>query len=376
VNVKKIALFITLVFFTSFLVFKISHELKKEETPLAKKAAPKEANVIHYEKNAPQLAYLKTAIVEVGQVPTTEALQGAIVYNDDLTSKITTPIAGRVTKIYAQIGDKVKMGQPLVMIDSPEFGQANADLMKSESDLTLKNQAFERAKTLYEGEVIAKKEFESAAADLKQAEAEHQRALNRLKNYGVSKNNNFMLSTKVNGIVTERQVNPGSEVSPNSTSLFVVTDPKHLWVNIEVPEKDLDKIHLKQHLKIETSAYPNESFQATVTTISKVLNPDTRRVMVRCTLENLDEKLKPEMYAYATPIDDELIMPHVVNDAVITEGVKSFVFLERSPGEIEKRLVKVSYQGHKEAYISEGLHEGERVIVTSTLLLNSEFTEN
>ena len=376
-NVKKIALFITLVFFTSFAVFKISHELKKEEAPPPKKAALKEANVIHYEKNAPQLAYLKTAIVEVGQVPTTEALQGAIVYNDDLTSKITTPIAGRVTKIYAQIGDKVKMGQPLVMIDSPEFGQANADLMKSESDLTLKNQAFERSKTLYEGEVIAKKEFEAAAADLKQAEAEHQRALNRLKNYGVSKNNNFILSTKVNGIVTERQVNPGSEVSTNSnTSLFVVTDPRHLWVNIEVPEKDLDKIHLKQHLKIETSAYPNESFQATVTTISKVLNPDTRRVMVRCTLENLDEKLKPEMYAYATPIDDELTMPHVVNDAVITEGVKNFVFVERSPGEIEKRLVKISYQGHKEAYISEGLREGERVIVTSTLLLNSEFTDN
>ncbi len=376
-NVKKIALFITLVFFTSFAVFKISHELKKEEAPPPKKAALKEANVIHYEKNAPQLAYLKTAIVEVGQVPTTEALQGAIVYNDDLTSKITTPIAGRVTKIYAQIGDKVKMGQPLVMIDSPEFGQANADLMKSESDLTLKNQAFERSKTLYEGEVIAKKEFEAAAADLKQAEAEHQRALNRLKNYGVSKNNNFMLSTKVDGIVTERQVNPGSEVSPNSnTSLFVVTDPKHLWVNIEVPEKDLDKIHLKQHLKIETNAYPNESFQAAVAMISKVLNPDTRRVMVRCTLENLDEKLKPEMYAYATPIDDELSMPHVVNDAIITEGVKNFVFVERSPGEIEKRLVKISYQGHKEAYISEGLREGERVIVTSTLLLNSEFTDN
>ena len=375
-NVKKIALFITLVFFTSFLVFKISHELKKEETPPAKKAAFKEANVIHYEKNAPQLAYLKTATVESGQVPTTEALQGAIVYNDDLTSKITTPISGRVTKIYVQIGDKVKIGQPLVMIDSPEFGQANADLIKSESDLILKRQGFERAKTLYEGEVIAKKEFENTEADLKQAEAEYQRALNRLKNYGASKNNNFMLSTKVNGIVTERQVNPGSEVSPNSTSLFVVTDPKHLWVNIEVPEKDLDKIHLKQHLKIETNAYPNESFQATVTTISKVLNPDTRRVMVRCTLENLDEKLKPEMYAYATPIDDELTMPHVVNDAVITEGVKNFVFVERSPGEIEKRLVKISYQGHKEAYISEGLREGERVIVTSTLLLNSEFTDN
>ena len=329
-NVKKIALFISLVFFTSFAVFKISHELKKEETPPPKKIAPREANVIRYEKNAPQLAYLKVAAVEVGQVPTTEALQGAIVYNDDLTSKVAPPIAGRVTKIYAQIGDKVKIGQPLVMIDSPEFGQANADLIKSESDLILKRQAFERAKTLYEGEVLAKKDFENAEADLKQANAERQRAFNRLKNYGVSKDNNFILSAKVNGVVTERQVNPGTEVSPNNNApLFVVTDPKHLWVNIEVPEKDIDKIHLKQHLKIETNAYPNESFQASVQTISKVLNPDTRRVMVRCSLENVDEKLKPEMYVYATPMDDELSLPHVVNDAVITEGVKTFVFVEQ-----------------------------------------------
>ena len=376
-NVKKIALFITLVFVTSFAVFKISHELKKEDTPPPKKTAPKEANVIHYEKNAPQLAYLKTAAVEVGQVPTTEPLQGAIVYNDDLTSKITTPIAGRVTKIFAQIGDKVKLGQPLVMIDSPEFGQANADLMKSESDLTLKNQAFERAKTLYEGEVIAKKEFENAEADLKQARAEHERALNRLKNYGVSKNNNFMLSTKVAGVVTERQVNPGSEVSPNNMNpLFVVSDPKKLWVNVEIPEKDLDKVHVKQHLKIEASAYPTEIFQATVIMISKVLNPDTRRVIIRCSLDNPDEKLKPEMYVYATPLDDEAILAHVPNDAVITEGVKNFVFIEKSPGEIEKRLIKVAFQGHKDTYISEGLHEGEQVVIMGTLLLNSEFTEN
>ena len=376
-NVKKIALFITLVFFTSFAVFKISNQIKSKEEIKPKAAAPKEANIIHYEKNAPQLAYLKNAPAAIGQVPSIEALQGSIVYNDDVTSKITTPIAGRVTKIFAQIGDKVKLGQPLVMIDSPEFGQANADLIKSESDLTLKRQAFDRAKTLYEGEVIAKKEFENAEADLKQTEAEHQRALNRLKNYGVSKNNNFILSTKVSGVVTERQVNPGSEVNPsNANPLFVVSDPKKLWVNVEIPEKDLDKVHVKQHLKIEASAYPNESFQATVIMISKVLNPDTRRVIVRCSLDNPDEKLKPEMYVYATPLDDEATLIHVPNDAVITEGVKNFVFIEKSPGEIEKRLVKVTFQGHKETYLSEGVREGELVIITGTLLLNSEFTEN
>ena len=118
------------------------------------------------------------------------------------------------------------------------------------------------------------------------------------------------------------------------------------------------------------------SFRATVILISKVLNPDTRRVIVRCTIDNKDEKLKPEMYVYATPLDDQVSLPHVPNDAVITEGVKNFIFIEKSPGEIEKRLVKVAYQGHKDTYLSEGIQEGEHVVITGTLLLNSEFTEN
>jgi cobalt-zinc-cadmium efflux system membrane fusion protein len=359
------------------MVFKIIESTKTKEEKKPETSVKKEANLIRYESNAPQLAYLKITTVEKAPVPAIEALQGYITYNEDLTARITSPVAGRVTQLFAKVGDKVKPNQTLATIDSPDFGQANADVMKAQSDLKLKQQSFERTKTLYEGEVIAKKEFEASEADLKQAEAEYQRALGRIKNYGLSKQNNFILSSKVAGVVTERQINPGSEVKPDNTvTLFTVSDPKKLWVNIEVPEKDLNKISIGQHLNIETSAYPHEAFKAKVILIAKVLDPDTRRVVVRCDIDNTDEKLKPQMYVYATPLDGEESFPFVTNDAIITEGIKNFIFVERSPGVIEKRNIKIVHQGHINSYISEGIHEGERVVTTGALLLNSEFSSN
>ena len=375
--IKKIILFITLVFLTSLTVFKILESTKIKTQKKPQVSVTKESNLIKYESNAPQLAYLKITAVEKAPIPAIEALQGYITYNEDLTARITSPVGGRVTQIFAKVGDKTKSNQPLAAIDSPDFGQANADVMKAQSDLKLKQQSFERTKTLFEGEVIPKKEFEASEADLKQAEAEYQRALGRIKNYGLSKENNFILSSKVAGVVTERQINPGSEVKPdNTTPLFIVSDPKKLWVNIEVPEKDLHKISLGQHLNIEASAYPHEAFKAKVILIAKVLDPDTRRVVVRCDIDNTDEKLKPQMYIYATPLDGEENFPFVPNDAVITEGVKNFIFVERSPGVIEKRNIKIVHQGHINSFISEGVHEGERVVTTGALLLNSEFSSN
>lgn len=375
---QKITALTLAILITSFLIYTTSKEFKKEESHHASlKMKSQNSNTISFEANAPQLAYLKIDVVHKGQVPIIEALQGFVAYNEDHTSRITSPVNGRVIQIFAKAGDKVKLGQSLAMLDSPDFGEANADVMKAESDLKLKEQAYERAKNLYEHEVLAKKEFENAESLFTQAKAEHQRAVARLKNYGVSKNNNFILSTKIAGTVTEKQINPGSEVKiDNPNPLFIVSDPKHLWINIEVPEKDLDKVHVGQHLKIEANAYPDTSFVAKVILISKVLNPETRRVVVRCQIDNMDEKLKPEMYVYATALDGEAELAFVPNDAIITEGIKNYIFIEKTPGMIEKRLVKIAYQGHKNTFMSSGVTEGERVVISGTLLLNSEITGN
>lgn len=340
-------------------------------------AAPKEPNILRYPADAPQLSYLRIAPVEVGQVPAVEPLQGHVTYDEDVTSRITAPVAGRVTRIYAQVGDRVKTDQALLMLDAPDFAQASADARHAEADVHLKQSAFERAKTLFDGGVLAGKDFEAAKGDMQQADIEFDRARARLKNLGPGSADGFILRTRVGGIIMDRQVNPGSEVRPDGTAtLFVVSDPTQLWVNVEVPEKDLGKIHAGQRLRVEADAYPSQSFDAVALLIGKVIDPATRRVVVRCQVENREEKLKPEMYVRATPLGGETVLPHVPNDALLTEGIQSFLFVEKSTGVLEKRRVTLGYHGHEESYIVSGLNADERIVVSGALLLNAELSGN
>jgi len=230
---------------------------------------------------------------------------------------------------------------------------------------------------LVDGGGLPRKDLESGSADLEQANIEVERSRARLNNLGPGSSDGFILRSRVNGVVTERQVNPGSEVRPDGVNpLFVVSDPSHLWVNLDVPEKDIGKVHPGQPVRVESDAYPGESFDARVALIGKVLDPVTRRVTVRCGVNNKDEKLKPEMFVRATPIGGETSLPHVPNGALVTEGVQSFLFVEKAPGVLEKRRVTLAYRGHEESYIASGLSVGERVAVSGALLLNAELSGN
>ena len=344
-----------------------------ETSAVKTKSAPGE---LHFSADAPQLSFIHIGAVSEAPIPALEPLQGHVTYDEDITSRISTPVAGRIVKIAAQIGDAIKVGQPLLIIDAPEFGQANADKRKADSDLRLKQAAMNRAQILFDGGVIATKDFESARADFEQAQAEAERAQARLNNLGLTTNargEGFILRAGINGVVTERQVNPGSEVRPdNGNTLFVISDPKTLWINIDVAERDLNKIHRDQHLQIQVDAYPDEKFDAVVSSIGKVLDPSTRRIAVRCVVHDPGEHLKPEMYVRATPLEGSQTRPYVPNNALVIEGVKAFLFVEKAPGVLEKRAVALAYRGRENSFVQEGLQVGERIAVNGALLLNAE----
>ena len=124
---------------------------------------------------------------------------------------------------------------------------------------------------------------------------------------------------------------------------------------------------------MEVDAYPGETFQGKVTVIGGAVDPLTRRIQVRCDIDNPLLKLKPEMFARVTPIAGEKFrLPRVPNAAIVTQGLYSYVFVEKSPGVLQRRRVTLSLQGIEYAYIREGLQEGERVVTSGALLLNSE----
>ncbi len=348
---------------------------KAANTPAAKPATA--ADEVVFAPNSPQLDSLKIEAVREVSAPASEPLNGKISFDENYTARITSPVVGRAVTISAQVGDKVKAGQVLMVMDSPDLGSAVADARKADADLAFKKQAYERTRMLLEGGVIARKELESSQADMAEASAEAQRARNRLKNLGAARNSDnnesYAVRAPISGVVVDRQINPGSEVRPDAAQpLFTLTNPDHLWASIDLPERDLGKISQGQALAIEVSAYPGVVFKGSVLSIGVMVDPASRRIPVRCTVESRG-KLKPEMYARITPLSagDRKVI-RLPNTALITEGLYSYVFVETAPGRIKKRRVTLDIQDKDFATVRQGLNAGDRVVTSGAILLNSE----
>jgi len=342
----------------------------------AQAAAPREPGILRYAADAPQLAALKIKAVEELPVPLAEPLNGRITYNENFTARVSSPIAGRIVSIKLQPGDTVKAGDALVTLDSPELAQAVADLNKAQADETRKRLAFERAQKLHDGEVLPRKDLESAEADLAQARAEAERARLRLRNLAPTggARENYVLRSPISGVVSERKANPGLEVRPDlADPLYVITDPTRLWVMIDLPERNLSKVQPGHPVAVEVDAWPGERFPGVIEKVGETVDPATRRIQVRCSLPNPARRLKPEMYARVTLLADvNQRALRVPNGALITEGLYSHLFVEKSPGVFEKRRVSLRLQDRDYSYVASGLNAGERVVASGALLLNSE----
>jgi cobalt-zinc-cadmium efflux system membrane fusion protein len=342
-------------------------------------AAPaKEREVLRFAPGAPQLSMLKISEAPLMAVPLAEPLNARIAYAESHTARVSSPVAGRVVELRKQIGDPVAAGEVLAVVDAPELGAAIADHAKARSDERRKELALGRARELFAGEVLARKDLEAAEADLAQAKAETARTALRLANLN-SRNagldgERLRLRTPVAGYVTERHVNPAMEVRPDLPDpLFVVTDLRQLQVAIDLPESVLPKISLRQPVSVEVDAYPGRMFRGRIERISPVVDPALRRIQVRASVENAEDRLRPEMYARVTllPSEDRNAV-RVPNGALVTEGLQHFVFVEREPGELVRRKVVLSQQDREYSYISEGLTRNERVVTSGALLLQSE----
>ena len=347
------------------------------EPASAAKGEPKPANQLRFPEGAPQLAALRIEAVGEAPLPIAEALNGKISYDEDVTARISSPVAGRIVGLRAAAGDHVKSGDVLVTIDAPDLAAAIADTRKGAADEARKKLAMERAAKLYEGEVVPRKDFEAAAADYEQAQAESQRAGLRLKNLApAGSGSGLSLRSPISGVVAERKANPAMEVQPgNPDALFVVSDLRRLWVLIDLPEQYLSRIKPGLPVSVSVAAYPGETFRASVTRIGLVVNPDTRRIQVRCDLANVELLLKPEMYArvYLLASEGQQAI-RITNDALVTDGLYSYVFVEKQPRVFEKRKIELAVQDREYAYLRGGLTKGERVVTGGALLLQSELT--
>jgi membrane fusion protein, heavy metal efflux system len=366
---------------------------KDEGTKAAESPAPKvTAASVVYPESAAQLSSLT---VEEARPSAAKSVRvtGRLAWDDAVTVRVFSPVAGRVTEISSELGRRVEKGETLAKISSPDYGQAQADVSKAEADLILARRTLERTKDLLEHHAAAQKDLDAAEDGFRNAEAEKLRALARLRLYGGAEgvvDQAFSLASPIGGLVVERFINPGQEVRPDQMlanapnlvmPLFVVSDPTRLWLFLDVAEKDLPLVHPGMKVKFAARPYPGRVFEAIVDWVGDSFDPLTRAVRVRAQAPNTDRALKAEMYVDAeVTLDSEAgrVAADVPTKALLFnfDDKSYYVFVERKPGEFVRRSVRVGAASGANVVIEDGVKPGERVVTGGSLLLDSVIRQN
>jgi membrane fusion protein, heavy metal efflux system len=370
----------------------------------SEKAEPKvEGNVVILPANAAQSDSLNIAEAHAVDKPVVH-VYGHLAWNDDLTVRIFPSVGGRVCRIVASPGDLVKTGDTLAEMASPDFGQAQADATRADADLKLSDRTLNRTRDLLKHGAAAEKDVEAAEDDYASKLAENQRAQSRLQLYGVSVapvDGMFPLKAPISGNIVEKTINPGQEVRSDAqlandpriiSPLFVISDPTKLWVVLDVTELDITTVKAGQKLRIHSRAYPDKVFEGRLEVIGDSLDPNTRTIKARGSVDNASRLLKAEMYVDVDiEIQPPVDKPHarlaktsgsrqaanlnagtqVPVQAVLSRQNQHYVFVEKNPGEYERCPVQIGLEDHGNVAVITGLSAGQRVVTDGCLLLES-----
>jgi len=373
------------------------------ESPQPAAPAPAmDANVVTVDDE--QAQRIKIEPVQLRSFREEKTAVGRIAFNDDRTTSIFAPFSGRVQRLIATPGDVLHPGSPLLVIDSPDLGQANADLLaaseavqKAQNQLTQAERVATRQRLLHEAGVGTYKDFEQADSDLrnaqhdrKTAETQLEAVRNRLRAlFGKSDaeiakteathqvERVMPMLSPIAGTVTARKVSPAQFVRPDNTDpLFAVADVSSMWLIANVAEIDIPLIKVGQEVAVQVLAYPGEVFRARITYVGASVDPAVRRLTVRAEIDNRDGKLKPDMFAsFRILTGAPTQSPSVPGDAIVREGDGTMmVWVTTDRKRLVKRTVKVGLQQDGFDQILEGLQPGELVATEGALFLNNART--
>ena len=358
------------VLFMALLLLVACGEKEKEAAPQVRIESH---SVLIFAPGSPQIASIVSVPIEQRREMVVK-FNGRLVWNEDRTVRVFAPFGGRVTNIAVRPGDRVKAGQTLATLAAPELGVAQSDARKAEQDYSLAQKNLARIQELANAGVAPAKDLQQAQADVARAQAERSRTREKLKLYGKTGtvDQTLQLKTPIEGVVVERNLNPGQEVRPDSQGekgLFVVSDPAKLWFLLDVAEKDVGVVKPGTEIRLQSTSLLDDEVRGKVTQVADFVDPQTRSVKVRGTVDATDERLKAEMFIVGKikiPAPGGFLVPA---RAVYLRGEQHYVFIDAGNGRYERRALKIGPIAGANQVVLEGLGANDKVVVEGSLLL-------
>jgi cobalt-zinc-cadmium efflux system membrane fusion protein len=283
----------------------------------------------------------------------------------------------------AEVGDRVKAGQALAKLSSPELTNAQLSFLRAVSSSKLAERSVERAQQLVAADVIGFAELQRREVELSVARAELRAASDQLRLIGLSPTTieslreNGSLASEVaitatqTGIVVERKISQGQVAQPGDP-LFTVADLSNVWVVGALPEKNANSVYLNQRVDVEVAAIGNTLLHGKIVFISDTVHPDTRTVAIRTAVNNPKFELKPQMLASLVLKGQTVRQLAVPSSAVVRENGREYVFVQLD--KLRFRLTEVRLDPAVGDYrpLIKGLDEATPIVVDGTFHLNSQ----
>ena len=326
-----------------------------------------------------QMSHVQVVTVEPGTMTRTLRLTGTVAYNAFNTTPVITQVGGPVTRILVVPGARVKAGQPMLDVSSPEYSQLLDTYLKAEDAYRLSSKNYTRAQDLYQHHAIAERDLEQAESDQSQARADLNAAEQGMKIVGVENpaalekaqsSAQIPVRAPIGGEVVERLVSPGQVVQAGQTQAFTISDLSTVWVLANVYQAELAYVHSGDSVVVETDAYPG-SFHGKISYIAPALDPNTRTLQARIVVDNPGEKLKKDMYCTATvtagTISNVLALPNA--SVLRDDNNQPFVYVAVGENQFGRRDVQLGQMQDGRTQIVKGISVGEKVVGDGSLFL-------
>ena len=336
---------------------------------------------------SPRLKQIRTQQVATAAVTADEVVApGRITVDPRRAHRVVLPVAGRVVQVLARVGDPVRAGQALLVLDSPEAEAALAECRQAQAAVTQGTGQVRRAKAdlermrdLLEHKAVAAKDVLHGEQDVAQAEAELEgaqaqwaQARRRAQILGLTpgaSGEQVVVRAAIAGKVLDASVSAGEYRNDTNETVMTIADLSTVLVASEVSERDIRLVTAGEQVAVELVAYPGETFAGQVTRIADIVDARTRTIQVQAEIANPSGRLRPEMFGRIRHSHAARTLPVVPAQAIVHGASGPSVFVEQAPGVFERRLVVPGHSASGQVGILEGLQPGDRVVVDGAMLL-------
>jgi len=305
------------------------------------------------------------------------SLTGQVDFDADKVEKIFPQVSGHTVSVSVQLGDHVQQSQTLAVIKSTDVAGFASDLIAAKSHVLLAQKNLNAARDMYKAGLASQIDFMNAQQDSELAASQYQKAKEVLKINNAGSGSDYVVKSPISGYIVEKKINPGIDIrSDAGDNIFTISDMKDVWVWANVYEADIPKVQQGYPVQVNILAYPDKTFYGKIDKLSEMLDPVSKSLRARISIDNPDNFLRPQMFANVSVSNQKGEALYIPTSALIMLNGKQYVVVYKNTANVRNQEVDVLNTVGDKTYIKGGLQPGDVIVSKNQLLIFNQLLNN